>query len=353
MPRRIIVSIVSEQTLPNYLFIKQFQDKVDKFIFISTEDMEKKNKSRDIIETAGISEEQKEIIKVDENALYKAVAELNKLNLSNDDFYYVNITGGTKLMAIAVWNYFKRFSQSRFFYVPIGKNTLKEVFDNKEAQEYKFKYKLSVREYLSIYNINIIENKLLFTEVQTEEIFKDVKSGNFDLSHFPKNKLKKFGILDYDNQQIHTKWFEEFLYYRIKRLLDLDDKQIKTDIGLFQKGKEVITGSIITQDNQIDVFFIYNNNPYVIEAKFSVGKAKVNTSTLYQYMYKLAAINNRFGLRTKATIMTLSDFNTLDDNAKKNIKLRTQILNLVYPFDRNQIINEQIFKQNLLTKFVN
>ncbi len=31
---KVSVSIVSDQTIPNYLFIKEFQDKIDKFIFI-------------------------------------------------------------------------------------------------------------------------------------------------------------------------------------------------------------------------------------------------------------------------------------------------------------------------------
>lgn len=145
MPRRIIVSIVSEQTLPNYLFIKQFQDKVDKFIFISTDEMEKRNKTKNIIETAGIKESRIDKILVDENALYKAVAQLDKLNLFNDDSYYVNITGGTKLMAIAVWNYFKRFSHARFFYVPIGKNTYKEVFKDRDAVEKTLNMNLRLR----------------------------------------------------------------------------------------------------------------------------------------------------------------------------------------------------------------
>ena len=52
MANKVIVTIVSEQTVPNVLFIKEFSA-ADKYIFVSTEKMESptRNTTEKIIET--------------------------------------------------------------------------------------------------------------------------------------------------------------------------------------------------------------------------------------------------------------------------------------------------------------
>jgi len=350
---RILVSIVSEQTLPNYLFIKELQNslEINKYIFISTEGMEKKDKTNTLCQTANIDKKHRTKILVDENALFLSKKKLSHLNITNDDEIFVNLTGGTKMMSNATWQFFNNFRNVRFFYVPIGKNTYLEVFDEKPAIENQFNYQLSCQEYLNIYDIQYEKEKMLFTKEQVFDVYKDVKSTQFDLEKFPKSKLKKFNIDDYNIKQVHTKWYEEYLYYLIKEKLSLDDEKIEAGIKLFKKSENK-ENKFVPNDNEIDVFFLYNNNPFIVEAKFSIGgKEKINIEGLYNYLYKLAAINQRFGLKAKSTLITLATFENNGDNFKQNLEKRCRILNIHSPFDRQIIDNKQKFEEEL-KKFV-
>ena len=344
MKNKILVSIVSEQTLPNYLFIKEFQKEIDVFLFISTQEMEQKNKTTLIYETAGIVKNNIRKILINEDELYLVKNKLHKLGWQNkNNEYFVNITGGTKLMSNAVYEYFKQYN-SRFFYLPIGKNIYKEVYDNKKAESFSIKYNISVKEYLKIYGIRFEKEDNIYTEEQCNELLKDVRATQYDINKFPKNKIKKFN-LSHLNKQIHTKWFEEFLYYKIKKILNLNKDKIATGIKLFEIKNEKEHKNY-NNDNELDLFFIYKNNPYLIEAKFSVGK-NINATVLNNYIFKLSSINKRFGLRAKATLMTLADFNVRSVTFKENLNIRSKIANVYFPFDRNNLLNDKVFKISL------
>ena len=344
-----LVSIVSEQTIPNYLFIKEFYSQVDKFIFISTEKMEQQNKTNLLCEAAQIDKKQRIKTLIADDILFKNFEKLEKLNLQPNDTYLINLTGGTKMMAISVWQFFHKFQNTRFFYVPLGKNIYNVMFEDKPAQMFYFTQKITCEEYLKIYGIRIEKSENLFTEQQVLDIFNDVKEENYNLDKFPNNKLKKFSI-EHLNKQIYTKWFEEYVYYLIKRELNLSDQQILTGIKLYEINEEK-NNEFYHNDNEIDLFFIYNNNPFIIECKFIIGKEKINLQSIQNIVYKLAAVNKRFGISARATLFTLSDFSTLSENAEVNLKRRCKITNVHYPFfDRQKILTN--FKSNL-SKLVN
>jgi hypothetical protein len=345
----IIVSIISDQTLPNYLFIKEFEKFGDRFLFLSTEEMEKKNKTKAIFETAGIEKSKIRKVLINEDELFKVKKRLDKLDWHGDEnHYFVNITGGTKLMSNAVYEYFKQFN-SRFFYLPIGRNTVKEIFDDKPASSEKINYEISVSEYLSIYGIDHLSENPTFTEDQVNDIFNDVKSSGYSLDNFPKKKLIRLGIKT-GNKQVYTKWFEEFLYYKIKHQLNINDPLICTGLKLFKQQKEVGDFKPRNNDNEIDVFFVHNNNAFIIEAKFSLGK-NTNTTALNNALYKLSAVNKRFGINAKATLMTLADFNMRSDIFKESLRKRCVLIQVHEPFDRTKVIGKELFKEEL-SRFV-
>lgn len=345
----ILVSIISDQTVPNYLFIKEFQQQVDRFLFISTEQMEQKGKTDIICNTAQIDKNKRLKVLVSDNLLHEVHQRLNKLNFSHDAQFLVNLTGGTKMMSIAVWRFFHQFSNARFFYVPIHTNAYVEVFDDKPSVTTPFNYKISVEEYLNIYSIRFEKSEIIFNEKLVYDVFNDVKSCRFELEKFPRNKLKKNNI-QHNIQQIHTKWFEEYVYFRIKKELNLSDKEILTGIKLYDLKQEK-ENPTYQNDNETDVIFIYNNKPYIIECKFGVGKEKINTQNLNQIIYKLSSLNKRFGLSARSTIFTLSDFNSMADGAAENLKRRCEIAGVYYPmFDRRQILSKDF--NSLLNNFV-
>jgi len=338
--KKYLISIVSQQTLPNYLLIKEFFDEIDTFFFISSSQMEEKGKTNDLVDTARIPKVKKREITIDENEFYLAHQRLDRVNFPQDAEYLVNLTGGTKMMAIAVREYFEKFPHSRFFYVPMDKNIYKEIHNDRPASIKEFSYRVGVDEYLSIYGMKGESAKLFLTETQALEIYKDVRSARYDLENFPVKKLKKFVPYWEITDQLKTKWFEEYLYYRIKGILNLQERFIATGLKLYsknQKQNEQLPDYAHQNDNEVDLFLMYDNKPYSVELKFSIGKENINIDTLNNALFKLSAVNRRFGLNIYSTIMTLSDLHSLDEQARWHLKRRCHILGLHYPLDRHDI----------------
>lgn len=341
---QILITIISEQTAPNYLFLKEFEEKFDFFVFISTTKMEQQNKSYAIIKTAGIPKNNHKIITIEENELFSTKEKIRKTtSFSHNDDLWVNITGGTKLMSNAVFDFCKQYN-SRFFYVPIGQNCYLELFDHKPAIVQKFSYKLSVDEYLKIYGINYNLQDRLFTNNQ---VWKPAQK----LFLLPKNaqefiKSIHFIIKNNPVQNAHTKWFEEYCYSLVKETLNLEEKEIITGVELF-KMEDDEKFPHLQHDNEIDLAFLYKNNFYLVEAKFSLGKSKISTPNLSNYIYKLAAVNKRFGLRARATLFTLADLTKLTPRQFTNLEKRCQLTGTFFPLHLSLMKDKNIFKRAL------
>jgi hypothetical protein len=328
--KTILVSIISEQAVPNYLFIKEFYNSVDRFLFISTEQMEKRDKTKFLCEALKI--DKNKIIKtlITDDFLYQNLEKLKKLNLPDDNTYLVNLTGGTKMMSLTVWRFFHQFKNVRLFYIPIGKKYYNELFENKNAIQNSFSVEISCKDYLNIYGIRYEENEMIYSHNNAMEIFKELKVAQYDFEKLTVNKLKKLNIDD-SNMMNYSKWFEEYVYYRIKDELRLKDDQILTGIRLYEMIEEQ-GNDRYSNDNELDIFFIYNNRPYIIECKLKTGKETVNIRNLHNYIYKLSSVNKRFGLTAKATLITFSDLSTLSIKAAEGIQRRCSIANVYYPF---------------------
>lgn len=334
----ILVSIISEQIIPNYLLIKELQSQIDRYLFISSAKMEEQNKTNILCEVAGIDKNQRIKTLVVEDLLNSILVKLSKLNLPADATYYVNITGGTKIMSLAVWRFFAKFKNSRFFYVPIGKNVYTELFEDKKNINNTIGYKISVKEYLHLYDIRSETDDLRYDEKSIMHIFALMREKDFRQSNFifDQKLMKEQQIY---GQQFHTKCFEEYIYWRIRRLLNLSEHEILVGTKLFQISQEKKV-EFYNNDNEVDVLFIYRNSPYIVECKYSLGSFKPNTEIIGNLIYKLSSINRRLGLSARACIMTLSDLKMLDDQAQINLKRRCEITRIHYPIiDINYILN--------------
>lgn len=338
---KILVNIVSDQTIPNFLFIKEFQNVADNFLFISTKEMEQQYKTLTIYETAGIDQHKVKIVRIHEDELYLALNKLEQSGwLTESHQFLVNITGGTKLMSNVVYACFKSF-QSRFFYLPAGKNVIKEIFDNKPSIAQTIRYHISVKEFLTLHNILYKEKDSVLSGSQSEKIYWQYKKNRFQ--KFPYGTFKSDVV---KGQQKPGLWFEEFLCYKIKQTLHLPDAAVKQGIKLFHKQPERNFSDNLT-DNEVDLVFVVNNNIFIVEAKVSIGKVKINTSALTHYLYKLAAINKRFGLRATALFVTFANLSRLSDDAQRNLENRCKVLNLPLPIDRNDFVDPNRLKLKL------
>ena len=336
---KILVSIISEHLIPNYHLYQHFKNEIDRNIFISSKKMEKAGYSENL-KTLVSPDIKTDIIILNNGNDFESIS--NDLNSSDiftpDNEYIVNITGGTKLISLAVFNHFKTLN-SEFYYVAIGTNSCQK-FHPKQEQPIRFKHKISLSEYMRLYGYYIeTDNSLQKDEAQTKRLFNSVKQKNFNsLSVAPVRDAftDSFALTAPSEKEYYTGgWFEEYLFITVKQLLNLEDSQI----GLNVKVKRNPTRP--NNDNEFDIMFVNNNRLYVIECKSSIGKKKEHKKNLESFLYKLAAEIKDMGLQVTPMLAV-----TAKAEVHPSIRNRAELLNIhllgAEKLDNNQLFNTYI-----------
>lgn len=332
----ILVSIISDQTIPNLLIIKELSAEYDRQVFISTQRMEKEGKSRWIENAAGIVPGFTERIVVDENSWIDIEKKLKNYKWPENSVFLVNLTGGTKVMTLAVYAYFAK-SGNRIIYVPIGKNCYEELYPHKNNRAVPIKTRLGVKEYLTAHGISYTQKtafKKPFSELQ--KILKSYKNKGYDIENL-------FAGYPPEWKSYYTgEWFEEYLFYSIKKDLSLSRNEIVSGIKLNHNNNE----NSLKNDQELDIVFTCNNELYILEAKVSIGRSGLNKELLYQIMFKLSAINRNFGLRTYPFVITLADTNERSGDFRNDLLRKAGVLGIKKIIDRNELNNPGFsFKQ--------
>ncbi|MBI4752514.1 MAG: DUF1887 family protein [Acidobacteria bacterium] len=331
----ILVSLVSEQTIPNLLLMKELSG-VDKYLLISTKAMEEKDRSTCIIAASGLPEEQFKRILVQEDVLSSIDEQLRALFrrrstssddpfLCNTDEFIVNLTGGTKIMSIATYNCFKE-RNSKIYYIPIGKNQYFQIYPEIPSGEHPINYRVDIPTYLTAYGVTIENSKKIYSVKkdadQTQRFFDCyIKAAPSDLElidslrEYRKKKiaiaevdglasfLERFSFRPSDPENLSKDdvkyltgdWFEEYVFSLFKSKLQFSDKYIATGINIRRR----------QTPNEFDVMFMLQNNLHVIECKTSIGDG--DKSILVETLYKSAALRKDFGLAAKTYLFTLTE----------------------------------------------
>jgi len=180
MTMKLLISLISEQTIPNVLCIDYF--KPDFLLMVSTKEMDEKKKInfianglKRISKDFDFSEENKNmhVINVNQESLVDVVTKIENwftnINRQGKQFDEIiaNITGGTKIMSLGLYNAVvssdnipaKKF---KIVYMPIGNKIvdLSEKHNNTEDCKppfcIKIKKRLSIVQYLESKGIQII-----------------------------------------------------------------------------------------------------------------------------------------------------------------------------------------------------
>lgn len=366
----IAVLIISDQTVQNVQFIKEIGT-FDKYLFISTQAMEKKGCSQWICNTLHLQENQIQKLNVNEFEPNKIIQELQKHYHENDQ-YFVNITGGTKLMSLAVNEFFKSKPNATMYYLT-GKN---EILNLNTEEKNKLTQKITLTEYLTSYGIKINKNyKPAYKEDISQKIYEkfiEAEQTNVDnlkeLRDFIQEKNKNAKKVSFSElpclaelvknfefspekpnelskkeaEYLTGKWLEEYTYYKIKKHLHLAEDSI--GLGLILQKSD-----IKNTDNDFDVMFIYENELYIIECKTSHlinGKNNLN-----EYIYKLDALRKEFGIFPKAFIYTLGNLPTDEKQPQQNqIKDRLKFHNITLITKNEYNIENTITLEDWLAK---
>lgn len=341
--KTILISIISDQTIPNLLFVNEMSSIADEYCFLTTESMEQKNKTQSILNASGISPTKTKKIFIKEDNAIKITQKLAKnFTLQDKNIQYlVNITGGTKLMSMTVFNYFKD-SGSKFYYLPIGKNSIIELQADLTEKSITVKTSLSLSEYLIANGLTISKKEAFaFSRAQCDEIFRDYRKTGFVFEKFPLKKAMQFTNFSEKEENIRGTWFEEFIYYLVKSQLHLETKFIASSVMIY-KNKQVEYN-----DNEFDLMFTLNNELYVVECKIHLSGKNLNRK-MDTVLYKLGAINKNFGLKTHSYVFTLSSLHNKWGKISNKLIRKCELLNIQPPVDKRSFeqINQipKIFK---------
>lgn len=329
--KKVLVSILSDHLVPNYLFIKEMRGQYNELLFIGTPYTESKEIATHLENVLDDKEENIKKIIVESDQYQKGLQSLENTSLPTDVQYIVNLTGGTKIMSLIVYDFFRKLNSS-FYYIPIGKNTYCNI---EEENMHALQYRISLREYFALYGLNYeCDNALLKDAETTFQFFEKQKKRKFYLSNEIKNSYQAEAAKD--KKYYAGEWFEEYTYLRIKKELNLREQDIAMSLKIYREDSQ-------NNDNEIDVAFMYENALYIIECKVSMnGYGKEKWQTIEDYLYKLAAISKDFGLIVRPYIFTLHKMEKLPDGSLKGLQKRMQILGI-----RNIIDGKQLSKQKI------
>jgi hypothetical protein len=319
------VMILSEQTIPNILIASDCElSGIDNYIMITTKKMEEKNIGAYIEAVLNI---QAQKVEVSEESIENIFSKLNMLQLSSADKYQVNITGGTKIMSLAVRDFFQqKFHQnSEFYYMPKPEYYLKfsnnGIFEKITPQK-----QLKVSEYLKAYGIKWQNHKIktphfntklnkdiflkgLISRSAVNELWK-VKNESPNKSKFPLaslkdetkqwlNSLAKFGFQLIGRDEITKNeifyltggWWEEWCFQKIKDQSQLFDDQIALNVQIKKNEAE----------NECDILFVEGNEIRIIECKAGFPGESISEKKEYfsNAAYKLHSISTDFGLMAR------------------------------------------------------
>lgn len=343
------VCLVSDQTIPNILGISDLQP--DKLVFISTAKMEEKRVAQSILSCLNLHGldygNRHQIVVVNQDSFDSCEKALKQLaEQYKEDTISVNLTCGTKVMSMAAFSVFR--GVARLIYTPIPRNEFIEIDESPETEPvHPLPLRLNIRSYLTAYGVrisNMQEAQVLKERAKRGrelsgwivENYADVENllcafaynlNKFDarnMDHFDfamqyeirneaeRELLKKFGMSENRIARRLNKleigfitgdWLSDYCYEALSKL-NVDD--CATGVELIDKNGN---------PNELDVMFTKDNALYIIECKSLKQKTDKGTEILY----KIAALQDSFGLRVRGFLISTA-VGQIVDRRKNTIK---------------------------------
>ena len=343
---RVQVCVVSGQATPNYIPIvhPDFQPEIivllisgkmkDNAQYLQTIVRKNYPKMQIITEfiddDCGESEEGITALKA------KVTKIISALNVTPDEVG-VNITGGTKLMTLALAEIVREEGYEAFYFT-LGKN---DVLLLSDFNKYHFvPEKLSIEDYLYLHGYKVAKPAIRETSDKAQALFEQLGSRNrgalskfyslfqtgnqnqyrFDLSQAVLlqsdikilNIFKNFHLLEFeddivtfanaeDRDFVTGGWFEEYVFSIIKEREGIQDCAM--NIAIIPVEQE----DVDKHKNEIDVAYMKNNKLYVVECKTRNYTSKQSRAEGNNDLYKLETLQKLGGLQTEKVFISFQD----------------------------------------------
>ena len=370
----IHVCLVSDQAAPNLLPILDSEFKPQKAVFVVSTKDEIKEKANSLKLAFKQNDIDVDILELSNEFDFQSMeTELfDLLSSYENENIALNVTGGTKLMAIAAQNVFSGVTP--IFYITTNKEEI--IFISKENDKHipvqKLNTKTLINTYLSSYGVSVLKNKDdfnfyklgVFTErfVRRQEDYKDIISKlnllAFNASNSKletnftnySNDLKLIledladedlvrlngDIVDFKNEQtrsfLNGNWLEYFTYKQANSIADVIDADWNVEVvnSKYEKNK-------VGVNNELDVIFMAKNKCHIIECKTINFENTENKDKLQSYLDKLNSLKGYGGSLTKVCLVSFyaipqnikrraekDNIEIIDDYRIKNLKERIQ-----------------------------
>ena len=360
MPKyNIHVCIVSDQPIPNYVPVLDNQFRPQEVILLVTDRMRTKAealaqtlKTRCGVKTRQIAIQSEYDMQEMED---KVLGELIALDESKENIA-LNLTGGTKLMALAAYRTFHDAGYPTFYFTATSNEVL--LLDNNERLTLQ-PPKIKIEDYLHLHGYQIAANNQVQRSVPRERqaigeeliqrhqyyanaitalngIISDGRSKNRKTLTFTKSQswgalddlidlLASHGLLKTDGDKITFAdedslryvsggWLEEYTYPIAASLPDIQD--IALNVQIENAGNS-------HQPNELDIAILSHNVLFVLECKTANLKADEKTQNA---LYKLETLKKLGGLRTRTAFIAYRELprETRDRAKGANIRIIEQ-----------------------------
>lgn len=325
--KTVLVTIISGQVIPNLLLINELKSRYSDLLFITTPEMEgsgdsQKCRSRWLERAANLEENSVERIIVKEDDWMDIDAKLKTVSFNDQTRYIVNLTGGTKVMTLAVFGYFAH-PGNVIYYIPFPKNEYRELYPDRSGQPVPIKYSCTLNQYLLGHGVfYTCRMETEFTREETLAFFEKVREAGFQMDLVPEIKMAHDMIEPSHKAYYSGGWFEEFVFWKIRDIYKLKDRQMALGVCLYRNPEDS------ESDNEYDVIFTFRNALYVIECKSSLGSAKMSRTNLDKSLYKLGAVTKDFGLKVKSYVFTLTQLRNDREEWPQKMEKRREILGI-------------------------
>ncbi|MFN4000334.1 Card1-like endonuclease domain-containing protein [Algoriphagus sp.] len=350
-----LLSIISDQAVPNLHFIKQFQQPDSFFLFVTTQEMEEKNVTRNLMESLRLDPKKCRKVLIDASDASLIQLQLVKEKFSENEKYLINLTGGNKLMSQMVYQHFQKYDAS-MFYAPIGSSSYQQLLPEVKQIPKNPEIAISLFEYLESYGFAIESSLDYYEGVPKPEILMKKLLLEGHPSRVPViARASKQEYKDPDKNYLMGTWFELHCYKVFKEAFGLDESQIACNVGIRRKDST----SPYEHDNEFDLMFIFQNDLYVMECKVYPAE-NLKTDKISGPMFKLASLTKNFGLKCKKYLAILGGI-TQDPQARtqlENLQVNLGIEKILEIEDFNTYSGRELMSNNinekldlLLTKF--
>ena len=323
MSKTLVNIITEDNPIPAYLFIKEKYEAGDSLMYISAKDTEDDLDALSDLFNVPATHIEEIVLKHNmDEFTYEKICRTVLSFLNPDVNYCVNLAGGTRYMALAVQQVFERF-KSEFFYVQVEENLIvKSAFDdsifNNDDYFFPIRHRMTVAEYLRAHEIRHDLDRYHHVPTRSKEaseylyrLFSQnrLSDGDYKILEMLRNDYRKRNrikisavetIGDGDGpaipglsrflyeirfvprqagfinklelEYLTGGWFEEYVYYLVKKYVKPQD--IAIGIKISRVG--------VRHDNELDVVFTKGNKLFVIECKTGVKTERLFNEIVYK-----------------------------------------------------------------------